>query len=320
MKSASKSPSQPIDSVLINEISSQKSMITLLHSSNSKPEDHPHLYNYWTYNERLRSKNDKLLQRQQASCRLAFYSVWLFIFAGVMTIIVYRFTDECPSDLNTTTEKKPSFIRCSRYLLFFAAISISIIACTGLFYGACRYFHSQPQPNLFNDQLELNLTQNYDTLPINNQMHSCCYHADLSNATSKLPSLFVSNHPDDNSTATQISSMQHTSPMRTVPPFTYEELSPVKSRALLPTPSYINTKPSIFAANQKTKVYFSSSTSPSSSPQSIFSTSTTLNSVPLVRIDRQKEISTSAFEDTSSITPMSSTNCTSATEIWERQV
>lgn len=214
----------PVDSIVIKESSSDKPTTTLLHSSNITTQHQHHLYNYWTLNDRLRSKNEKLVKRQQSSCRLAFYSMWLFLFAGVMIIIVYRFTDECSL---TTIDRKHLVLRCFRHILFLAAICISFFGFSGLIFGACRYFRSQPKPLLRANKYELHVTPNYDELPTINTPHRCCYQTSLVNGASILPSQQISNQNDEHSNTTVTSSVQTMSPQRKVPPFTYDELPPL---------------------------------------------------------------------------------------------
>ena len=305
-------PLIPMDSVVISDSSlSQKPTTTLFHSSNSKMNHH--LYNYWTLNERLRSKNEKLSRRQQSSCRLAFYSLWLLIFAGVMTIIVYRFTDEC--SLNEINREQLIF-KCFRYILLLIAICTGLFACSGVIFGACRYFRSQPKPFLYSDQYELRLTQNYDVLPIRtSRPHSCCCQSAFMNDAVLSPSQHMCNHNDEHSNITLTSSLQNLSPQRKMPPLTYEELPPTQlfcpsTLPSLPTLSdnNINRKPS--NSNKNTFVS-SSTTSTSSSPQSILP--------PTSLSTNHKRKSTLTFEDASPSTPTSYTTCIGVADVWERQ-
>ena len=306
MRSSYPTAPVPVESVVINDLSSQKSTTTLLHSSQNKPAYHPHLYNYWTLNERLRSKNEKLSRRQQSSCRLAFYAVCLFVFAGVMAIIVYRFTDDCPFPGTPSDDQKQWIIRCLRHSLFLAALCISFLACTGLIFGACRYFRSQPEAFLPVDQQELRLTHNYDLSPLPHVAHTCCcHHSALTNGAAQAL--------DAHSNRTMSSSLLNISPQRKVPPFTYEELPPTQSVLTRPLPPlshrHVNCKSR--HANHKKSAFFSSSTSTSSSPQSVLSTS-------FMATHPRK--STLPFEDASPSTPTSFTTCVCATDVWERQV
>jgi hypothetical protein len=309
-------PPVPVDTIVINELSSQKPITTLLHSPNIKTPHHHHLYNYWTLNERLRSKNEKITKRQQSSCRLAFYSLWLFIFSGVMVIIIYRFTDECSI---TTIDRKDFFFKCLRHVLFLVAICISFLACSGVIFGACRYFRSQPQSFLYNDQYELRLTQNYDVLPITTKLHSCCCERSLANGASYLPSQQIPNLNDEYSNVTLTSSIQNLSPQRKVPPFTYEELPPTQSlfslqlSPLSKLPN-VNVNEKSTNTNYNKSAFFSSSTSNSSSPQSIFS-----NKPNLTTSNNNKRKSTLTFEDAYPSTPTSYTTCVCGTDVWERQ-
>ena len=305
-------PPPTMASVVINDLSSQKSTTTLLHSPQNKRAYHPHLYNYWTLNERLRSKNEKLSRRQQSSCRVAFYSVCLFVFAGVMAIIVYRFTDDCSVAGTPIDEHKQWITQCLRHTLFLAALCISFFSCTGLIYGACRYFRSQPQALLPIDQQELRLTHNYDLSPLPHVAHTCCCHqAVLTNGAARAL--------DEHSNNTMSSSLLNISPQRKVPPFTYEELPPTQSissstRPLPPlSQSHVNCKSR--DVNQSKSAFFSSSTSTSSSPQSVLSTSNSANR-PISSTQRK---STLTFEDACPSTPTSFTTCVCATDVWERQ-
>jgi hypothetical protein len=319
MRSSFSSPPVPVDSVVINELSSQKpSITTLLHSSHIKPQHQHHLYNYWTLNERLRSKNEKLTKRQQSSCRLAFYSLWLFIFAGVTVIIVYRFTDECQLE---TIDRKQFILKCLRHILFLIAICVSFFACSGVIYGTCRYFRSQPQPFLYNDEYELRLTQNYDVLPISTRPHSCCCQRSLINGASLLSSQKMLKQNDEHSNVTVTSSIQNTSPQRKVPPFTYEELPPTQS--LYPSPLLIlpnvNRNEKSSNTNHNKSAFFPSSTSASSSPESIFSTTRISNHSNTTDSNKNKRKSTLTFVDVCPSTPTSYTTCVCGTDVWEKQ-
>jgi hypothetical protein len=313
MRSSFSSPPVPVDSIVINELSSEKPITTLLYSPNIKNQHQHHLHNYWTLNERLRSKNEKLSKRQQSSCRLAFYSLWLFIIAGVMCIIVYRFTDECPFPI---IDQRQFILKCLRHILFFAAICISFLACSGIVFGACRYFRSQPQPFLYNDEYELGLIQNYDVSPRTTTLHSCCYDRVLTNGAPLLPSQQIFNQNDEHSNVTVMSSVQNLSPQRKVPPFTYEELPVTQSLFSLPSSplSNVNVNAKSSNTNHKTSAFFSSSTSTSSSPQSIVSTNPNVTTS-----NNKKHKSTVNFEDACPSTPTSYTTCVCANDVWERQ-
>lgn len=317
MRSSFPLPPVPVDSIVINDLSSQKPITTLLHSSSIKAEHQHHLFNYWTLHERLRSKNEKLSRRQQSSCRLAFYSVWLVIFAGVMAIIVYRFTDECPV---ITDDRKQFFLRCTRHFLFLIAICISFLACFGVVYGVFRYFRSQPKPLSYDDQYELHLTQNYDLGPLTTKSHTCCCESSFLNGASLLPSQRMLNHNDEHSNVTVTSSIQNFSPQRKVPPFTYEELPPPQSLFSLPLSPLpilptVNVNGKSSNVNHNKSAFFSSSTSTSSSPQSIFSNNPNL----ITSNNNTKRKSTSNFEDACPSTPASYTTCVCGTDVWERQ-
>lgn len=321
MRSSYPQPLIPMDSIVINDASSsQKPTTTLLQSSNIKSQHH--LYNYWTLNERLRSKNERLSRRQQSSCRLAFYSLWLFIIASVMAIIVYRFTDEC--SLNEINREQFIF-RCFRHILLLIAICISLFACSGVIFGACRYFRSQPQPFLYSDQYELHLTQNYDVLPIpTTRPHSCCCQSTLMNGAVISPSQHMCNQNDEHSNITLTSSLQNLSPQRKIPPFTYEELPPTQSfhpSALPSMPALLDNNINMKTSNSKPNknTYFSASTSVSSSPQSILPPSSLSNEPNETNSNNNKRKSTLIFEDACPSTPTSYTTCVCVTDVWERQ-
>ena len=311
-------PPPLMDSIIINEITSHKPTTTILHSPSKKTPHHHHLYHYWTLNERLRSKNEKLSQRQQSSCRMAFYSLWLFILSGVMAIVVYRFTDDCSFP---SIDHKDFLFRCFRHVLLLIAFSISFFACTGVVYGACRYFRSQPRPFLYTDEYELHLTPNYDVLPISTRSRRCCCQKSLTNGTPLLSSQQISSHNDEHSNATATSSIQNHSPPRKVPPFTYEEIPATQSLysvPLSPLPN-IDMKSKSSNRNQKKNAFFSSSTSTSSSPQSSFSPSTIPNQSDVTTSSHNKRKSTLIFEDAYPSTPTSYTTCVCGTDVWERQ-
>jgi hypothetical protein len=321
MRSSLHLPPVPMDSIVINELSSQKPTTTLLHSSNIKTPHHHHLYNYWTLNERLRSRNEKLSKRQQSSCRLAFYSLSLFVCTGVMTILIYRFTDDCPL---TIIDREQIILRCLRHILFLATICISFLACSGVIFGACRYFRSQPKPFLYNDEYELRLTQNYDILPTTSASHSCYCQTPLANGTCVSPSKQIFNHNDEHSNATMSSSIQNISPQRRVPPFTYDELPPTRSMSPPPLPPLpillnVNVNSKATNTNRHKSAFFSSSTSASSSPQSIFSAMILSNNPNASTSNNNKRKSTLIFEDACPSTPTSYTTCVCATDVWERQ-
>ncbi|CAF1031622.1 unnamed protein product [Rotaria sordida] len=322
MPSSFKMSPKPVDSIVIDDLLTQKPTTTLLHSSNIKKQYHHHLYNYWTLNERLRSKNEKLTKIQQSSCRFTFYSLWLFVLAGVMGIIVYRFTNDCPL---TTNDKKQYSLKCLKHILFLVAICIGILACSGVMCGACRYFRSQPRQLLNNDECELRLISNYDALPISDTSRSCCCQRSLINNASLLPSQQISNHNDEYSNITVNSSIQNISSQRKVPPFTYEELPPTRSFSPpslppLPIPPSVNLNSKLSNTTNNKSIFFSSSTSSSSSPQSIFSATVTSNNPNATTSNNNnKRKSTLTFEDACASTPTSYTTCVCGTDVWERQ-
>ncbi|CAF2541877.1 unnamed protein product [Rotaria sp. Silwood2] len=321
MRSSFSSPPVPVDSIVINDLPTQKPTTTLLHSSNIKKQYQHHLYSYWTLNERLRSKNEKLSKIQQSSCRFAFCSLWLVVLASVMGIVVYRFTNDCPL---ITSDRKQYNLKCLKHILILVAISIGFVACSGVIFGACRYFRSQPQQLLYNDECELRLIQNYDALPIPHTSHSCCCQRSLTNRASLLSSQQISNHNDEHSNATITSSIQNISSQRKIPPFTYEELPPTRKFFPPPLPPLpispsinLNSKSSNTTNNKST--FFSTSTSSSSSPQSIFSTAIISNNPNTTTSNNNIRKSTLTFEDARSSTPTSYTTCECGIDVWERQ-
>lgn len=315
---SSSSPTELMDSIVINDITAHKPTTTILHSPSKKTPHHHHMYNYWTLNERLRSKNEKLAQRQQSACRLAFYSLWLFILAGVMAIVVYRFTDDCSLP---SIDQKDFLLQCFRNVLLLIALSLSFFACSGVIYGACRYFRSQPRSFLYTDEYELHLTPNYDVLPVSTRSHSYCCQKAFINGTPLISSQQMSNYNDEHSNGTVTSSIQNLSPQRKVPPFTYEELpasQSIYSVPLSPLP-HININGKSSHANRKKSAFFSSSTSTSSSPQSSFSPTTIPNQSDVTNSNHNKRKSTLIFEDAYPSTPTSYTTCVCGTDVWERQ-
>ncbi|CAF3542064.1 unnamed protein product [Rotaria sp. Silwood1] len=321
MQSSFSNPPAPVDSIVINDLSTQKPTTTLLHSSNIKKQYHHHLYNYWTLNERLRSKNEKLFKIQQSSCRFAFYSLWLFVLAGVMAIIVYRFTNDCPLP---TTDRKQYGLKCLKHILFLVAVCISFLACSGIIFGACRYFRAQPRQLLYNDECELRLIPNYDILTIPNTSDSCCCQRSLPNRASLLSSQQISNPNDEHSNVTMTSSIQNISSQRKVPPFTYEELPPTHPLSPPPLPPLpispsFNLNSESFNTTNNKSIFFSSSASSSSSPQSIFSTTMISNNPNATTSHNNTRKSTLTFEDARSSTPNSYTTCVCGADVWERQ-
>ncbi|CAF3250239.1 unnamed protein product [Rotaria socialis] len=319
MRSSSLSnPPIPVDSIVINEISSQKPTTTLLHSSKIKRQYQHHSYNYWTLNERLRSKNEKLFKKQQSSCRFAFYSLLLFVFAGVMGIIVYRFTNDCSL---VSIDRKQFNVKCLKHILCFTTMCISFIACSGLVFGACRYFRFQPRQLLYNDECELRLIQNYDLLQGTNKSNYCCYQNSLISGDSALSSQLTSNHNEEHLNFTVNSSIQHISSQRKIPPFTYEELPPTCSLPSIPLPPLpispsINLNSKSSNINPDKSALFSSSTSASSSPKSLFSATIIPNTTTSNNNTRK---STLTSEDACATTPTSYTTCECVTDVWERQ-
>ena len=267
-------PPTLVDSNQIDELSSKNPTTLLLNTHR------PYIFNYWTLNDRLRLKNEKLSRRQQSSCRIAFYSLWLCIIASVLIIIIYRFTDDCP----LTTNRKQIFLKCSRHWLFFLAICLSLVACSGVLFGACRYFRSQP----LTFQNDLHVINDNNLLPMTSIAKSYGY---STNGTPIIPFRQIRNRDDEHS---------NSSPQRMIPPFNYDEF-PLESNSILISKSPNNNK----------SIFFTSSASSASSPQSIFSTTATnkiLNSK-----------ATSISEDNCPSAPASYKSCICGIDVWERQ-
>jgi hypothetical protein len=291
----------PIDLNVINELPSQKPTTLLLRTNR------PYLYNSWVLDNRLRLKNKKLSKRQQSSCRIAFYSFWLCVSAGVMIILIYRFTDEC----SLTANQKQFFIKCLRHRLFLAAVCTIFFACGGIIFGACRYFRSQTLHFLYDNEREPHLTSTNDLLPMMSKSHSYSYPTLLTNGASIIPSREVQNRHDELSNTTVISSLIKTSLRRKIPPFNYDELPPE------PNPIIISKSANINNDTNKT-IFFSSFISTLSSRQSILSTTRSFNASNTIT-NSNKSKATSIFEDTCSNTPASYTSCISGVDVWEKQ-
>jgi hypothetical protein len=296
MQSSSSIPPTSAESIVINELPSQNPTTLLLRTNR------PYLYNTWALNNRLRLKNEKLSKRQQSSCRIAFYSLWLCVSAGVMIIVIYRFTDEC----SLAPNPKQFFIKCLRHWLFLAAICTSLLACGGVIFGACRFFRSQKFNFLYDEQHELQLTNNNGLLPMNITPHSYYYPTSLTNGVSIVSSRQLENHDSRHSNTTVISSITNASSRRKIPPFNYDELLP-ESNSIT-----ISKSPNI--DNNNKTILFSSSTSTLSLPQSIVPTPRTSNTT----INSNKSKATSIFEDTCSSTP-AYTTCLCGANVWEKQ-
>jgi len=281
-----------VDSIVISELPSQKPTTLLLRTNR------PYLYNTWTINNRLRLQNEKLIKRQRSSCRIAFYSLWLCVSAGVMIIIVYRFTDECSL---TTNQKQFFFIKCLRDWLYLIAICISLLASIGVIFGACRYFRSQTLNFLYDDEHEQHSTTTNSLLPMTIRSNS------LTNSVFRQSE----NRDDEHSTTTVISSLTNTSLRRKMPPFNYDELPPETN------PIIIRKSPNMNNNINKT-LLFSSSTSTLSSPQSVLSTARSSNASNTIT-NSNKDEATSTFEDIRASTPTSYTTCISGVDIWGKQ-
>jgi hypothetical protein len=286
MRSSLPVPPTLVDSILIDELSPPRPTTLLLNVNR------PYLYNYWAFNDRLRLKNEKSTKRQQSSCRIAFYSSCVCILASVMCIVIYRFTDEC----SLVTNGKRFSIECLRHWLFLVAISISLLACSGVIFGACRYFRSQPHTFLYSNEHELHLRNNNDLLPITTTSRSSRYSMSITDDTSIIPIRPTQNHDEKYSHT----SITNTLSRQKSPPFNYDELPPKLS-------PIINSKsPTI-----NNHMFLLTSMSTSSSPQSMFSPTTSSNT------DKSKPVS---FREKARLsTPVCYTTCTSGTDVWEKR-
>ena len=175
MESSLSVPFKSINSILTDPSSSLNS---------GKIPTRPHSFTYWILNDRLRSRNRKLSRRQQSSCRIAFYSLTLCVVACVMSIVIYRFTDECLL-ANDQTEFS---IECSRHRLYLLSIAIGCLACIGLLFGACRYCCSQPRTLITDEEFQRSLLQPHRSLLTTSPSHSCPSSASVVNETSTKPS------------------------------------------------------------------------------------------------------------------------------------
>ncbi|CAF4328485.1 unnamed protein product [Didymodactylos carnosus] len=285
-------PSKPaVDSIVIHRDDSQRPTTTLL----THPSQH-YPYNYWTLNDRFKTKNDYLSKRQQCSCRLAFYSLWILISACVLFIIAYRFSDECGELV-----KK---VKCKRYGLFLLSICIASLACSGIFCGACQYFRSQSQQltaELYYDKAN-NILKEQNNL--NNTRHCCCVYQQEQqpvqqhqNEDEKTPQTTVHNISSISSTTSssyiqeqqqksrqqspkidqRTSTISSISPLpyyqiqstsnRKIPPFTYEEISPQIKKVVDKSVSLTSSTKSKMPPYHHTILLSSSSSS--SSPHSM---------------------------------------------------
>ncbi|CAF1209090.1 unnamed protein product, partial [Didymodactylos carnosus] len=291
------SSSKPIvNTIVIHQNDNRQSTAALLPQSSSPSGQHHHPYNYWTINDRLKSKNDYLLKRQKCSCRLAFYSLWLLISACVLFIIAYRFTDEC-SEL-------VKHFKCKRFGLFLLSISIASLACCGVFCGVCQYFRSQPQPltpELYYDKVNNTLTEETN---LHDTRHCCCVHQqhqplvlqqhqedekttqttvqNISSISSITSSSIIHEQQQQKKQQSPkidqgISSTLSSSPLlyhqiqptsnKKVPPFTYEEISPQIKKSVDKSVSSTSSMKDKLPSYHHTILLSSSSSS--SSPHSI---------------------------------------------------
>jgi hypothetical protein len=290
----------PIDLNVINELPSQKPTTLLLRTNR------PYLYNSWVLDNRLRLKNKKLSKRQQSSCRIAFYSFWLCVSAGVMIIVIYRFTDEC----SLTTNPKQYFMKCLRHWLFLAAICTSLLACGGVIFGACRYFRSQTLNFLYDDEYERHRTNRNSSLPMTPTSHSSYYPTSFTNGASIISFRPTQNPDDAHSNAAVVSSITNRLLQRKLPPFNYDEL-PIES-------SFITTLKSPNRNNNNKTIFFSSSTPTLSSSQLICPTARISNTTNTT-MDSNQSKAKSVYKDNSSQTPASCTTCLCEVNVWEKR-
>jgi hypothetical protein len=290
----------PTESMIINESSPQKPTTLLLRTNR------PYYYNSWTENNRLRLKNEQLSKRQQSSCCIAFYSLCLSVSAGVMIIVIYRFTEECSS----TTNAKIFLIKCLRHWLFLAAICTSFLACTSVIFGVCRYFRSQRLNFLYENERVTDLRNTNGLLPMNSA--SPCYRSPtlLVNRTS--PILFGQTRygDDEYSSTTVVSSLPNVSPQCKMPPFNYDELP---DEAI---PIIISMPPNTDIHN-KTR-YFSSSNSTLSSPQLLCPSARTSNATTTTTNSNKSKTSLNLKKIGPSLSTSYSTGLCEA-NVWERQ-
>jgi len=282
------------DTIVVNELSSQKPTTLLLRTNR------PYLYNSWIVNNRLRLKNEKLTKRQQSSCRIAFYSFWVCVTAGIMIIIIYRFTDEC----SLATNQKQFFIKCFRHWLYLAAICTSLLAFSGVILGACQYFRSKTLNFLYDDEHQQYLINTNGLLPMTMTSHSYCYPTLISSRQ-------IQNRDDEHSNITLISSLTNTSLGRKIPPFNYDEL-PLET-----SPIIISKSPNMDNNNNNTKkiAFFSSSISTLSSPQSILSTARSSNASNTITNSKAPSI----LENTCTNTPATHITCISGIDVCKKQ-
>jgi hypothetical protein len=288
------------DTIVVNELPSQKPTTLLLRTNR------PYLYNSWTLNNRLRLKNEKLTKRQQSSCRIAFYSFWLCVTAGIMIIIIYRFTDEC----SLATNQKQFLIKCFRHWLYLAAICTSLLAFSGVILGACQYFRSQTLNFLYDDEHQQHLINTNGLLPMTMTSYSHCYPTLLTNVNSIISSRQIQNRDDEHSNIILISSLTNTSLGRKIPPFNYDEL-PLET-----TPIIISKSPNMDDNNNTNKIlFFSSSTSNLSSPQSMLSTARSSNASNTITNSKAPSI----LENTCTSTPATHITCISGVDVCKKQ-
>jgi hypothetical protein len=289
----------PAESIVVDKSSPQKPTTLLLRTNR------PYFYNSWAENNRLRLKNEKLFKRQKSSCCIAFYSLCLCVSAGVMIIVIYRFTDECSS----TTNAKRFLIKCLRHWLFLAAICTSSLAFSGVIFGACRYFRSQRLNFLYDNERVTAIGNTDNLLPMTITPH--CYHSPtlLVNRSSLIPSRQTRYGDDEYSNATAVSSLANASPQCKMPPFNYDEL-PDES-----TPVIISVSPNIDIHN--TTRFFSSSTSTLSSPQ-LMCPSARISNATTATINSNKSKTTPNFEKNGPSISTSYSNGLSGANVWER--
>ncbi|CAF1342123.1 unnamed protein product [Adineta steineri] len=296
MQSSLPIPPIPVDKIANDVISLPKSTTLLLHPNR------PYVHNYWLLNDRLRLKNKKLSRRQQSSCRIAFYSLWLLIFSSIICIVIYRFTDDCPQ----ITNRKDLFIECSKYWFLLATICITLLACGGLIFGACRYFRSQPRTFIYDNMHELQSRQKTELLPITITSPSSHHSASFTDDSSIIPSRLDQSHDDKYLHTTIISSTSNVSLQRKAPPFDYDELPSQLNSTTISESSTIHNNKNIFLL-------------PSTSlPQLTFPATTTSNANDTT-INSNKFRPISIHGNSRLNIPISYTTCICGLDIWEKQ-
>ncbi|UJR13304.1 hypothetical protein I4U23_000322 [Adineta vaga] len=255
-------------------------------------KNHPHPYNYWALHDRLRLQNEKLVKRQQSSCRITLYSLWLFIFSIVTSIVIYRFTDECLE----TTVGKILFAECLRYWLLLGTISISSLACCGVIVGVYKYLRSRPRTFRYEDEYQ-QFSKNKNTLlPMTTVSRSSHYSTSFSDESPLASCRKYMKHNHRSSNMTEISASTNTSSQR-------KELKTISD-------CNISSKSSNMMNNKNLFLLL-----PRSSLQSYFSTETSSNDT---HSKKNKSVSLSENNRLNTL-PVSQTTYLSGVDIWEKQ-